>query len=257
MLVRLLLLIALILAILWFLYWFRRTPPERVSRILRKTLLWGGGGLLALLVLTGRLPLILAALGATLGAVIALLARVAQLMPFIPLLQRLLRGLGLGGGAGFARAGGAGQASSIRTRCLEMRLDHATGVLDGRVLDGPFQGRQISALALEDLLRMLEFCRDSDPQSVPVLEAYLDRERDAAWRARMDARSSSAGRPPTNTARLTEAEACSILGLEPNADPETIRAAHRRLMQRLHPDRGGSDYLAAQINAAKRRLLGD
>ncbi len=256
MLVRLLLLIALILAILWLIYWFRRTPPERVSRILRKTLLWGGGGLLVLAVLTGRLPFILAAFGATLGAVIALLARVAQLMQFFPLLQRLLRGLGLGSGAGFARTGGAGQASSLRTRFLEMRLDHATGVLDGSVLDGPFKGRQLSELALEDLLRMLEFYRDSDPRSVPVLEAYLDRERDADWRERMDA-CSSTGRPPANTAKLTEAEACSILGLELNADPETIRAAHRRLMQRLHPDRGGSDYLAAQINAAKRRLLGD
>lgn len=56
---------------------------------------------------------------------------------------------------------------------------------------------------------------------------------------------------------LSEDEARAILGVDAKADAEAIRAAHRRLMQRLHPDRGGSDYLAARINAAKRRLLGD
>ena len=64
------------------------------------------------------------------------------------------------------------------------------------------------------------------------------------------------GVPPSSGA-LSEDEARAILGVDVKADAEAIRAAHRRLMQRLHPDRGGSDYLAARINAAKRRLLGD
>jgi hypothetical protein len=63
--------------------------------------------------------------------------------------------------------------------------------------------------------------------------------------------------PPSNNGHLSDAEARAILGVAADADAETIRAAHRRLMQRLHPDRGGSDHLAAQINAAKKRLLGD
>jgi DnaJ homolog subfamily C member 19 len=63
--------------------------------------------------------------------------------------------------------------------------------------------------------------------------------------------------PGAGSGTLSEDEARAILGVDTGADAEAIRAAHRRLMQRLHPDRGGSDYLAARINAAKQRLLGD
>ncbi|NEX20063.1 DnaJ domain-containing protein [Thiorhodococcus mannitoliphagus] len=250
--VRLLLLAAFVGAVFWFLHWFRSTPPERVSRVLRKSALWGAMAVLLIAVLSGRLNPIFAAI----GAAIPLALRAANLLRLVPALQQILRSLGLGGALGSASAGRAGQASNIRTKYLDMRLDHATGALDGTVLEGPFKGRELSSLQLEELLRMHELYRESDAQSVAVLEAYLDREHGDDWRDRAETGAGAGGAPSTG-GKLSEAEARSILGVEPGADADAIKAAHRRLMQRLHPDRGGSDYLAAKINQAKRRLIGD
>ena len=54
---------------------------------------------------------------------------------------------------------------------------------------------------------------------------------------------------------MDEATAYAILGLEPGASEEAIKAAHRRLMARIHPDHGGSEYLARQLNLARDVLL--
>jgi DnaJ family protein C protein 19 len=63
-----------------------------------------------------------------------------------------------------------------------------------------------------------------------------------------------------NTSRqnnaMSKEEALAILGLKPDATREDILAAHKRMIQKLHPDRGGSDHLASQINRAKETLLG-
>ncbi|KAA6183406.1 molecular chaperone DnaJ [Thiohalocapsa marina] len=260
---RLIILLAVIVGLLWFLHWFRRTPPHQVAAVLRKVLLWGGIGLVMLAALSGRLNPIFAAL----AAAVPVLMRLLHLMRMLPMLQQVLRALGLGGlvpppgtTGGPGGTAGAGRGSSIRTRYLDMTLEHDSGRMDGRVREGPFAGRALSELELPQLLRMLELYQESDPRSASVLVAYLDREHGDAWRDAAGAGvgdDAHAGAAAQAGHAMGRDEALAILGLGPDADAEAIRAAHRRLMQKFHPDRGGSDYLAARINAAKALLLGD
>ncbi|HYN77619.1 MAG TPA: molecular chaperone DnaJ, partial [Lamprocystis sp. (in: g-proteobacteria)] len=154
MILRLLILLILLAGGIWFLYWFRRTPPARVAAVLRRVAVWTLLGVLVLAVLTGRMSPILAAL----AALIPVAMRLLHLLQMLPALQRLLRSLGLGlpgwagGSGGGAAAGGQAQASAIRTRFLAMRLDHASGAMDGEVLEGPFAGQRLTNLGLDELL---------------------------------------------------------------------------------------------------------
>ncbi|HVO13758.1 MAG TPA: DnaJ domain-containing protein [Alphaproteobacteria bacterium] len=156
--------------------------------------------------------------------------------------------------------------SSVDTAYLRMTLDHGSGAMDGTVLKGAFQGRALSSLSREALLALLDECRVEDPPSARVLEAYLDRV-EPSWRqgeagAEQTAGASGrqqggkSGSPPPGRNRMSRQEALELLGLEKGATPEQIKEAHRRLMNKNHPDKGGSTYLAAKINEAKEVLLG-
>lgn len=152
----------------------------------------------------------------------------------------------LGGGGNARRT--LGQSSRIVTEHLEMELDHDSGEMHGRVLKGMFAGRDIATLSPTDLGLLWQDCRHVDPQSAQLVEAYLDRIY-PSWREDMARGESDMSRGPDG--RMTEDEALDILGLEAGADEDAIRRAHRVLMLKLHPDRGGSTYLAAKINEAK------
>ncbi|MEZ5908153.1 MAG: DnaJ domain-containing protein [Hyphomicrobiaceae bacterium] len=149
-----------------------------------------------------------------------------------------------------------GQSSRVVTDILEMELDHASGEMHGRVLKGKHEGRELSELTPAEIAGLWRDCRFTDPPSAQLLEAYLDRMH-PTWRedfARMDGEGSGEG--PGSGQPMTMEEAYSVLGLAPGASAEDIRKAHRELMMKVHPDRGGSTYLAAKINAAKELLLG-
>jgi len=75
------------------------------------------------------------------------------------------------------------------------------------------------------------------------------------WHKRRTANTQQQEPPQTPIGQLSREQACAILGLSANPSAADITSAHRKLMQKLHPDRGGSDYLAAQINLAKDTLL--
>lgn len=141
-----------------------------------------------------------------------------------------------------------GQTSRITTDHLEMELDHDTGEMHGRVLKGLFKDRDIRSLSAADLALLWQDCRNTDVQSAQLIETYLDRLH-PTWREDMARGEADMSSGPDG--RMTAQEALEILGLKPNASAEDIRRAHRDLMLRLHPDRGGSTYLAAKINEAK------
>ncbi|HEY5606754.1 MAG TPA: DnaJ domain-containing protein [Alphaproteobacteria bacterium] len=149
-----------------------------------------------------------------------------------------------------------GKATDIETRTLRMRLDHDTGALEGTVLDGPFRGRTLAELSREELLALLRDCRADDPESAPLVESYLDRVHGADWRTGDSGPRSQSGASGPTRGPMTRDEAYKVLGLNPGATADEIHEAHRRLMLKIHPDQGGSTYLAAQINQAKDLLLG-
>jgi hypothetical protein len=148
----------------------------------------------------------------------------------------------------------AGRSSEVRTATLRMRLDHDTGDLDGEVLRGRFAGRNLTGLTERELIELLDECGNADHESAQLLETYLDRRLGPAWRDDHEGASDQAPRSQPGT--MSSEEAFSALGLEPGASDSEIRDAHHRLMKRVHPDQGGSTFLATKINQAKDLLLG-
>lgn len=146
----------------------------------------------------------------------------------------------------------AGRVSRVRTALVEMELDHDTGDIRGTVLAGPHEGAALAALDRASLIAILAA---ADEESRSLLEAYLDR-REPGWREDVEPDAAArTARPAGRGGPMTEQEAYQILGLEPGAGAAEIRRAHRTLMKRLHPDQGGTDWLAARVNEAKDVLL--
>jgi DnaJ domain len=133
-----------------------------------------------------------------------------------------------------------------------MELDHDSGRMDGDILQGAFKGRALSSLSHQEMIAFYGFCRNATDQSLALYEAWLDRAQ-PEWRQAWGGAGASSARPQTGA--MSKEEAYAVLGLKPGATQDEVRAAHKRLMKDFHPDRGGSDYLAAKINAAKDVLL--
>lgn len=241
--------VLLLAAFMLGLRWFVNADPKVAARVL----IWIGtvvfvSGVLFLLV-TGRLALVFYLLPALLPWLLRIRA-VARAAKNFSRMNQSRRGEATGG------------TSDIETKYLRMRLDHDTGTLWGEVVAGHHNGKTLATMGPAELLDLLVECRAGDPPSAQVLESYLDRHHEG-WRVDDPAGTGAAGEgqegagaaaPPG--AAMSREEALKVLGLDDGASPDDIRAAHRRLMAALHPDRGGSDYLAAKINQARDVLLG-
>jgi hypothetical protein len=216
--------------------WFLRANPSTLARNVRRTMF-----VLAGIVSAAALILAVRFLPEVLPELMGLVALLGT-----ALLTRFLRHRA--GGGGFSSPG-RHQRTEVRTAFLRAWIDHGTGDVGGAVLAGRFTGRTLDSLTDGELLD-LQAEAASDADSARVLEAYLDRRLGAGWRG--------AERPPPKSGKadMSRQEALAVLGLTEGATAEEIRAAHRRLIQRVHPDVGGSADLAARINRAKDILLG-
>lgn len=146
----------------------------------------------------------------------------------------------------------SGGSSSVRAEWVEMTLDHDSGEMRGTVLKGPYKDMELDRLTREEAVALYCEARGADPESARLLEAWLDRKFGSEWQDDIHQRSAGA-----SADGMSREEALKILGLQTGATTDEIRAAHRRLILQNHPDRGGSDYLAARINEARDVLLGN
>ncbi len=213
--------------------WFLQAEP----RVLAKVIRWGAiGGSLALalfILLSGRFALLFP---------IALFA--------LPLLRRWLTQ-----GRIWPRTNPTpGQTSSVDTEYLAMTLDHDTGHMSGRIKRGVFEGRLLDELNRKELIDLLHECVSADREAAQLVEAYLDRMHDG-WHEEGVSAGNTPGADGLGGAIMTPEEAYKILGLEPGSSNDDVRNAHHRLMLKIHPDQGGSTYLATKINQAKEILL--
>jgi hypothetical protein len=144
--------------------------------------------------------------------------------------------------------------SRHQTESLMIEINQDSGDVSGTILKGQQQGKTLDELDKAALVDFARTCAGTDPNALGLLEVYFDR-RFPGWRedlkADLDARRSGGIRAGV----MTPQEAYEILGLKAGATGEEIRAAHRTLIKKLHPDQGGSTYLAARVNEARDLLL--
>lgn len=206
----------------------RRANPARVARLMR----WLVGGIAGLaagyFLLRGRIEVAL-----VLGGLAFSILRFGRIGPW----------------TFESETPAEDNVSSVRSRYIAMTLDHASGAISGRVIYGEFQGIELINLGENETRRLLDAV-SGDPDSLALLESWLDKNR-AGWREWF----ASHPAPGPDVEIDEDAIAYEVLGLKPGASAEEIKAAHRKLMMGVHPDQGGSNFLASKINEAKDRLL--
>lgn len=237
---RIILLIAAIIIALMLYRWLKQLPANKRWKMLMIV----AGVVLLGLVLTGRLHWLFALAGAMIPAA----RRLLGLITYLPMLRKVASTFGKGSQPS------AGQTSQVDTDYLHMQLDHDTGKLSGIVKSGLFAGRSLDNLSMQELIQLRDYYIDQDEESRLLLENYLDRAHGDKWRTEQDANHQQQS-STTHNSDISADEAYAVLGLEPGADKQAIVDAHRKLIQKLHPDRGGSSYLAVKINQAKDLLL--
>ena len=248
---QLIILLLVIGAAAIFMHAFLKASPAHVAKKIKEIGFYVIIGLVIILAVV-KLNWIVAAI----GAIFAALPRLLPLLRFLPILKWIQnwqqRQGGFGGKQQSTQHSQTSNTSKVSARYITMTLNHDSGELDGEVTDGRFAGQRLSEMTKEAIVQLYEECLANDNESAALVETYLDRVYGDEWR---DPSNSSRQSAANHDGSMTQTEALEILGLKEGASEGEIIQAHRRLMQKMHPDRGGSDYLASKINQAKDLLL--
>ena len=220
--------------------WFVNAEPKKMVHSL-KWVAYGAGGIILLFVVFS-------------GKFMMLIWLLPVLLPWLMRARAAARSAN-----NFSRmesGGSHGMGSEVSSEFLEMYLDHDTGNMDGVIRKGLHNGKNLRTLSFEELVDLYETYAVQDVESARLLAAYLDRThsewRDSAENASHQNEDTQQNR---SSGSMDCAEAYRVLGLDDDADEAAIKAAHHRLIASLHPDRGGSAYLASKINEARDVLL--
>ena len=234
--IRALLAIAAAAIAIYYLWRVRSMPPHKQRSGYIKFLLGLMIALVVVLTLTGRMHWVGAAITGAFVFLRQILPWIIRALPFLNKLREQNTQSG---------------ESSIQTNHLSATLDHGSGHIDGEIIEGPHKGWLLSELSIMQLEDLLTHYQTEDEESAELLEAYIDQRRQQADQNTEQQR--TANRAASD--QSARAEALAILGLDEGSTEEEVVAAHRSLIQKLHPDRGGNDFLAAKINQAKDILL--
>jgi len=234
--IRALLAIAAAAIAIYYLWRVRSMPPHKQRSGYIKFLLGLMIALVVVLTLTGRMHWVGAAITGAFVFLRQILPWIIRALPFLNKLREQNTQSG---------------ESSIQTNHLSATLDHGSGHIEGKIIEGPHKGWLLSELSIMQLEDLLTHYQTEDEESAELLEAYIDQRRQQADQNTEQQR--TANRAASD--QSARAEALAILGLDEGSTEEEVVAAHRSLIQKLHPDRGGNDFLAAKINQAKDILL--
>ncbi len=228
--IRSILVILALIAIIWGAKYINRQPPAKKKRLWIQVAIYGTAAVLIVLALTGRVHWIGAAFAAILPILRTLLSYTPRIFSFIqPWFMRKMRSQNV-------------DAKSANTTILHFVVDDS-GNMGGTVISGPHSGRKIDDLSESELLELMQFCQQ-DRDSHQLIAAFIRKYHPHLFQTKSPTQSD-----------MSENEALEVLGLAGDYSKTEVVAAHRKLMQKFHPDRGGSDYLAAKINTAKDVLL--
>jgi len=245
MLSRLIILVAFFIAVLCIIKLIRGTPKSQLKQLYWKLGLGTAAIVLIVLAITGRVHWLSAVVGAALPFIRNAIPLLLRYMPLIQQVRNMRS----------KPTPSSGNCSHVNTSILNMTLDHDSNQLSGTIIDGPYRGQALDSLSSSQLQRVLDHCHTHDQESVKLMVSYLNHRFGPRWRQQGPLPGEEDNNEKNYEGPMTAKAAYSMLGIAPGATKKEIIRAHRKMMQKVHPDHGGSDFLAAQINEARDFLM--